>query len=1152
MMGYSGRQIADVFLSYSHDDREIVEKIASNIQARGFECWKDKDRLRAMDPFNVLIEEAIDESQVFIAFLSKTYVSKDYCIHEFNRAIDKKKSKIVVCIDDVNEYTNRKCSYMFSFSSGHNLLGFGSGFSTDEEFSAAVGDICDSVPMVQLKRYQTSGEPSDLPPANTPDYIFSQLRLYHERQYVQSGNYAFNEIRGDLFPSIKDTEINVIYKDEDQNEVSLIRYITDSQDDRSKKHIMLTGEGGMGKTISLLKTTEYLLQNGINAIYVPLSKIDRETPLDLYLERNVCGGNQNIWEYLKYTMSSAASDKDTTIVLLLDGINEIPLDYVEDFIKKSIKDVYIDSYKGVQLIMTSRWFDSQNMNRFQNNVITLEMQPLDESAINKYLENSGLPAASPELLSVLSTPLLLTLYADVEKHREKYQQISGIELEDNPDTAGKILGNFFQTQLYRAAEEANFDREAHLVLLEYWLPSVAFKMVENNSMKISEDDVWNCVDELEDSVRFEWYRKDRLRRLIQGRGSFDADSLINLAVNSLHFLHMTDNSYEFLHQNFRDYFAAYHIATEIKALNKDTTRLDKIELYIANRILPHEIISYISDITHEEEARPILNEDGWVYPGKDGIAPSKNSLVEKILSLWRNIEGGHAQTAVYNILNIMRVGRKDNLSWCDFSGLDLRACKMNRCHFVEWYKNDLFPSSFDGAWIDKEFFLNSGHEANITAVETDGDELVFSGDQNGVLKIYDCNAHTWKKTVQLHNSPIVDLAWNEKEKVLAVLYKKVLFIYSLEKLQVIHTYGNPNRNKEYRYVKFLDDSMPITSYDLEPLIWYKINGEVMLPNERFEYDVPARCAVWHPYKKMFIRSYLLQMLSVDYWNEETETWYQHPALIQKRDDINRYRMLNKEKAIDKAYLTLRDYGVISSSGVNCLCFSATGETFLVAIQNILLEFDTNSLSLVNKRVFNEKLGSACYGKDKIVVGAANMVYLLETDFSTIEVLSGSQIKVISMFTYDPDGDGYYVLSKNGELKKLDNQLNVQRIRRVCHVNKFAWVKDRLTQEKQVFFLPSREYEYGISYSYDKDLFMNLGWRYEFIDMTLNRSRESNKLYLLESSLMNVGSSDTCGKIIYTNYGGIWIFGCSYKGIKGEMAEYKHKRFIEQNGGLVYE
>ena len=61
----------------------------------------------------------------------------------------------------------------------------------------------------------------------------------------------------------------------------------------------------------------------------------------------------------------------------------------------------------------------------------------------------------------------------------------------------------------------------------------------------------------------------------------------------------------------------------------------------------------------------------------------KNSLVEKILSLWRNIEGGHAQTAVYNILNIMRVGRKDNLVcailWIGSSGMQNESmpfCRM--------------------------------------------------------------------------------------------------------------------------------------------------------------------------------------------------------------------------------------------------------------------------------------------------------------------------------------------------------------------------------------------------------------------------------------------------------------------------------------------
>ncbi len=124
------------------------------------------------------------------------------------------------------------------------------------------------------------------------------------------------------------------------------------------------------------------------------------------------------------------------------------------------------------------------------------MQALDREAISSYLHNMGLPPVTDEkIISVIRTPLMLTLFSDVERHKEKYQNIDGIILEDSPNTAGKILSNFFQTQLYRAAEEENFDRAAHLVLLEYLLPSLAYKMVEKQSMYLSEDDVWdreNC------------------------------------------------------------------------------------------------------------------------------------------------------------------------------------------------------------------------------------------------------------------------------------------------------------------------------------------------------------------------------------------------------------------------------------------------------------------------------------------------------------------------------------------------------------------------------------------------------------------------------------------------------------------------------------
>lgn len=353
---------------------------------------------------------------------------------------------MVVCIDDVTEDLNRQCAYMFAFSAGHNILGFGEGINTNEEIVNAGKDICSSLPMTQLKHYHLSGKEEDIPPINTPDYIIAQLRLYHERQYSQSGNYALNEIRNELFPAIKDTEIDVIYKDENKEDTSLIKYITKGQDEKGKKHILLVGEGGMGKTVSLLQTCEYLLANRINAIYIPLNKIDRNTTLDKYLERIVCAGNQVIWRDLRMIMSVPTTDVPN-VVLLLDGINEIPVGYIKSFIKDTVKG-YIDAYQGIQLVMTSRWFDSQTMTSLQDKLQLLEMQSLDKDTIENYLCTTGVPMPEEMVFSILSTPLLLTLYADVEKHRKKYQQIEGIKLEEKPDTAGKILGNFFRLSYF--------------------------------------------------------------------------------------------------------------------------------------------------------------------------------------------------------------------------------------------------------------------------------------------------------------------------------------------------------------------------------------------------------------------------------------------------------------------------------------------------------------------------------------------------------------------------------------------------------------------------------------------------------------------------------------------------------------------------------
>lgn len=537
---------ADVFLSYSHDDRVVVEKIAALISDAGFSCWIDKERLRAQEPYNPAIDIAIDQATVFVAFLSKTYVNKAYCIREFNMAIEKQKSMLAVCIDDVNNSTNKQSAYMLSASVGYNILGLNTGVEdSDSGIRQFAEKIVNSVPMELLKRYPISSDEKDYPPITASDYFIAQLRLYHEHQYVQSENYALNEIRGELFPAIKNPEINILYKDDQRKNVSLVQFLTEKDgQENQRRHTFITGEGGMGKTVSLLKTCEYLLDKKVNAIYIPLSKINENLTLDQYLERVVCGGNQCMWQELKGLMSVPYASIPN-VVLLLDGINEVSLKYVNTFVE-AVKNTYIDSYRGIKLVMTSRWFDNALMHKLRDNVTLLEMQALDKESIDQYLQSVGLPSVTDEkVLSVIRTPLMLTLFADVERHKDKYQNIEGIVLEENPNTAGKILSNFFQTQLYRAAEEENFDRAAHLVLLEYLLPSIAYKMLEKNSMYLSDDEVWDdAVEEIrQEDERYTWYKSDKLRRLIRGRNRIDADALIDLADSALHFLHKTDAGY---------------------------------------------------------------------------------------------------------------------------------------------------------------------------------------------------------------------------------------------------------------------------------------------------------------------------------------------------------------------------------------------------------------------------------------------------------------------------------------------------------------------------------------------------------------------------------------------------------------------------------
>ena len=110
----------------------------------------------------------------------------------------------------------------------------------------------------------------------------------------------------------------------------------------------------------------------------------------------------------------------------------------------------------------------------------------------------------------------------------------------------------------------------------------------------------------------------------------------------------------------------------------------------------------------------------------------------------------------------------------------------------------------------------------------------------------------------------------------------------------------------------------------------------------------------------------------------------------------------------------------------------------------------------------------------------------------------------------------------------------------------------MTGEYQMLFLPSRRYPYGSRLNFETGEVAPLGWSYEVQDAELFKEKSTKKLHKLETSVLAVDKKPPYRKTVFVNYRGVWIFGCSFKGIQGSMAEEKNLYFLKQNGGHVDE
>ncbi|MBO7674901.1 MAG: SMEK domain-containing protein, partial [Atopobiaceae bacterium] len=185
-------------------------------------------------------------------------------------------------------------------------------------------------------------------------------------------------------------------------------------------HLLITGEGGIGKTVALLPlaTEEGFLPRSTAAVYVPLYELaqycgdgegaDRDC-VDRFVEKDFPDGKEALAAASE--LANRPWSGGPSLILLMDGYNEVPVE------RHRAVDAGVSkwaSWPGVQVITTSRevsLYDVPHMRK-------LELQGLSREAVSAYLGVDAPDESDERLWRLLETPLMLRLYAGSKTYDE--------------------------------------------------------------------------------------------------------------------------------------------------------------------------------------------------------------------------------------------------------------------------------------------------------------------------------------------------------------------------------------------------------------------------------------------------------------------------------------------------------------------------------------------------------------------------------------------------------------------------------------------------------------------------------------------------------------------------------------------------------------
>jgi WD40 repeat protein len=578
------------------------------------------------------------------------------------------------------------------------------------------------------------------------------------RESLMKGRFRYLRIEqvllpGTSLPPLLEVEVSLNQKH------SYLKQALDSLWNQEKRQAVLLGNGGTGKTVSLLNIWEELLsnQNGTIPVYIPLNAYNmaREDQQSYFVFRYI------VQHYLGEAEPTAESinqlrdffhlqkdgSKSPSLVLLLDGYNEITAGD-KSRLDIELRQLY-ESSPQVQWVITSRYVEITNFEWTRQSEV-LELQTLSRETAQFYLDQTNtIHPENEDAWELLRNPMALTCYVGTESVRREFTGDDEFKFFEVKKFA-KLIWNFQEVQLAQAKKRKSTEREYvySVFLIRYLLPYIAWRMEKgghyfiplkrNGESKFYLKQV--VEDWVETGITDGFIEEFPAFPLISGDLNLDFESKLAPAMRNqkiretllfqLKAMVQEGDELGFLHQNFRDFYAACHLLNCVKFALAEGKRPPEWK----ERTFPVYLRRMIGELEGEYEFDPhkLLEVE---EAKRERLRRIAGNQLTRLMDCCRGPKDMTGDYTVWNLVTILHESR-GTLAGADLSKIDFRNVTVNGISLsLNNGKKYLAITNLEGARVEGEQFLFNGHTDLVRSA-------VYSPDGGKILSA------SWDKTIR--------------------------------------------------------------------------------------------------------------------------------------------------------------------------------------------------------------------------------------------------------------------------------------------------------------------------------------------------------------------------------------------------------------------